>query len=827
MNHFTASPTCEICTFASTLLQTGVNPRESRSTQSVNHQSVQFGSISEYTKSAATCPVCRILLAHMHVLANAQSQFLSQTQPQNYDNEENPKLAEGEDVVVEMAYIAWMGMWEIQAMPRQDTTKSLLRNQGHIAHMRFVRRAEISGETVCKRERLALMTPEPDSDSDSELGVDFLRIKKWIEYCGANHGGTCFAIEDPWKKVDPPGRLHFIDVEDECIVSWRQQQQQHSENDQEEEEKVKYLALSYVWGEDPNPLVSTLANIEQLRQPGSLSESSVLGTQVPRTIRDAMVVTRKLSTRYLWVDRLCIIQDDFVQKPAQLAAMASIYSNAFLTLIAETGPDTHTLFPCSSSSPATQSIIHLPCSGPLSLSLLYDSPTPFLAPPPSYIQLPENSYLRRAWTLQEELLSPRTLKFSSSGETTFLCRQSRFRSWFHDPPQLFDNRTATGIEIQLFKFLPDVDTYGRLVRQYTRRLLSYDSDAEPAFGAIIAAYSRAIKGGMIFGLPEWLFEGGLLWDASSLKEEPPLRRRTPPQKQGEEGQGEGDKMQVPPSWSVLGWQGEALDIGSWGDLWRNTMKSRPVSEAKKVSYHSRIQLIKCADFYKTDRVTGEKVRVETGYPEEDEGRARRKQRSGIENFIDILKKPAPPPEMGRWERELVVRTKIARVSVGKAMALAANSQFAPDAHPDPDSDPKDTSPEKTRKKGRDMALLSAHGDIIGAVRPGGVMLTEGESIPLILLSLGIASSPPMAWEMPELNVFHAPCTDKRFCPTFWAMCSDKVKERYIPYEFYNVMWVGFREDERGRKVAYREGLGRVEKRGWDALETDEVEILLG
>ncbi|KAK0752817.1 heterokaryon incompatibility, partial [Schizothecium vesticola] len=95
-----------------------------------------------------------------------------------------------------------------------------------------------------------------------------------------------------------------------------------------------YFALSYVWGADPEPLVSTVESIGLLCQPGSLEESSELGRRLPKTIRDAMTVTRELGTRYLWVDRLCIVQDDPVQKPSLLAAMAAIYGNASVTLIA-------------------------------------------------------------------------------------------------------------------------------------------------------------------------------------------------------------------------------------------------------------------------------------------------------------------------------------------------------------------------------------------------------------------------------------------------------------------------------------------------------------
>ncbi|KAK1749918.1 heterokaryon incompatibility [Echria macrotheca] len=117
------------------------------------------------------------------------------------------------------------------------------------------------------------------------------------------------------------------------------------------------MALSYVWGDgDAEPLLSTMENIALLCQPASLQKSSVLGERLPWTLRDAMAVARELGIRYLGVDRLCIVQDDATQKPGRLAAMAAIYGNASLTLIAANGDDTRGL----RLSPPDVSIITLP-----------------------------------------------------------------------------------------------------------------------------------------------------------------------------------------------------------------------------------------------------------------------------------------------------------------------------------------------------------------------------------------------------------------------------------------------------------------------------------
>jgi len=81
--------------------------------------------------------------------------------------------------------------------------------------------------------------------------------------------------------------------------------------------------------------------------------------------------------------------------------------------------------------------------------------------------------------------------------------------------------------------------------------------------------------------------------------------------------------------------------------------------------------------------------------------------------------------------------------------------------------------------------------------------------------------------MPELGVFHTECSEPRLCGLSWFTCREEVKERCVPYEFCNVMWVGWRDDERGRRVAYRKGLGRVERKAWEGMKKEEVEVLLG
>jgi hypothetical protein len=60
--------------------------------------------------------------------------------------------------------------------------------------------------------------------------------------------------------------------------------------------------------------------------------------RIPITILNAIHFVRFLGERYLWVDSLCIVQDDDEdRKPEQLNSMAAIYANGSLNIVAADG----------------------------------------------------------------------------------------------------------------------------------------------------------------------------------------------------------------------------------------------------------------------------------------------------------------------------------------------------------------------------------------------------------------------------------------------------------------------------------------------------------
>lgn len=88
----------------------------------------------------------------------------------------------------------------------------------------------------------------------------------------------------------------------------------------------RYVALSYCWG-PTLPVLTTTANL-QAHQDG------IDFAALPKTLQDAITMARYLGFQYIWIDCLCIIQDQKKDWSREAASMATIYSNAHLTVAA-------------------------------------------------------------------------------------------------------------------------------------------------------------------------------------------------------------------------------------------------------------------------------------------------------------------------------------------------------------------------------------------------------------------------------------------------------------------------------------------------------------
>jgi hypothetical protein len=146
--------------------------------------------------------------------------------------------------------------------------------------------------------------------------VPTARLRGWLDLCESEHGPFCPSTIFP----APTGSVttYMVDVSDMCLRLC-------------DTASVQYAALSYVWG-DGSMLKLRKSCLEEFCTPDAFQRQ-----RPPRTISEAIDVTASLGLRYLWVDSLCIVQDEEKLKHRLIESMTTIYGHAQVTLAAVTG----------------------------------------------------------------------------------------------------------------------------------------------------------------------------------------------------------------------------------------------------------------------------------------------------------------------------------------------------------------------------------------------------------------------------------------------------------------------------------------------------------
>jgi hypothetical protein len=247
---------------------------------------------------------------------------------------------------------------------------------------------------------------------------------------------------------------------------------------------VSWIALSYCWG-GPQPIRTTTETIQA-------HCASIPVAILPATLRDAIHVTRSLGQCYLWVDCLCIIQDDDNDKAQEINKMPAIYSGATLTIVAaraETCAEgflhdravyqPRLIIPTLLSS-CQNSVAHLVSWG-LGSTFSWDDQVNHTEPVET-----------RGWTFQEHILSKRTLYYGTF-EMTYACsKQVRSESSYfpsyslHPHGELHSKFPEDGNDVsQIY------EKWISLVEIYSYRKLTFSSDRLIAFSAIAQHFATA------------------------------------------------------------------------------------------------------------------------------------------------------------------------------------------------------------------------------------------------------------------------------------------------------------------------------------------------
>jgi hypothetical protein len=277
---------------------------------------------------------------------------------------------------------------------------------------------------------------------------------------------------------------------------------------------MEYLTLSHCWG-DPkaagkftNLVTTNLETFQKAIPPAALS----------RTFRDAITVARRLEFRYLWIDSLCIIQDDETDWMRESAMMGEVYAGSTLNIAAAAAVDGNGgLF--FKRNPAIVKRCMLMVNGSLhslSRGTSYEE---------CVINLPLN---QRGWIYQERYLSPRTLYFGSSQLFWQCCHYAACETFPEGLP-LFEFTGKSPIrdinhrrDTQKIAHLTDLDSNARLsdqwndvISSYSKGSLTRGTDKLIALSGVAKRFNRRFGGKYLAGMWEDKLLSQLAWTVDS------------------------------------------------------------------------------------------------------------------------------------------------------------------------------------------------------------------------------------------------------------------------------------------------------------------------
>ncbi|KAL2060080.1 hypothetical protein VTL71DRAFT_9902 [Oculimacula yallundae] len=342
-------------------------------------------------------------------------------------------------------------------------------------------------------------------------GESFATARRWIAECQSSHS-NCPSSEPralPTRVLDVSRQLgegNIKLVETGGMVG-------------------QYVALSYCWGRtlQRRTMIATLEGHKQ----------NIPVRGLPKTICDAITVTRELGIRYLWIDSLCIIQDSSEDKAKEISKMSNIYREAAVTISAAITSD------CGQGFLHDRAEVIERLQGSFQLPFLFESGQEaedvFFCTDSSMGYgikdfVSKEVIETRAWTLQESWLSPRLLIYGT-GPVQWRCLSresthgldttdsidfvSSIRSGcYNDRGKFLKEPTATAgstMPTMLNEARDRQQRWQSIAQNYQSRQLTVATDKLPALSGIATIFHHLSKDTYLAGLWESELPCGLLW----------------------------------------------------------------------------------------------------------------------------------------------------------------------------------------------------------------------------------------------------------------------------------------------------------------------------
>ncbi|KAH8657138.1 heterokaryon incompatibility protein-domain-containing protein [Tricladium varicosporioides] len=637
---------------------------------------------------------------------------------------------------------------------------------------------------------------KPDKPARANVNeyIDINTIRNWINVCENLHETCCGRLDVQSHGAAQP--LFLIDVDNLKLVP--------------SAPGIKYVALSYVWGQektDESPGLAVCMNSRNL--PELLEDNSLVSSKVfvAPVVRHAMDLVRSLNGKFLWVDKFCIPQDNGPDKQSQLIAMPSIYGNAWLTIIAAQDLELN-------QGPYGDRKVNQGLYGdrPLVDSAMEEPKIDIRKPESDFGDTREHLtnqqvvnynaralmcslWFSRGWTFQEYLCSGRRLFFHDN----IIGWECKVSSWHESQdisgmiqaPTPLTSVASTGLQNLMDCPWPDFYSYARFICMYNRRALTYPEDAFDGFGGILSQLARPYIGMNVSGLPEMFFNAALLWQPWM-----PMGRRKAKRCDQEDA--------CLPSWSWIGWSGD-VHTESWALAYSylKPVLKRGIDPNKPLPW----KITKTVNWYYSQSLNSERRKITDSSLEYQLSGDETLQQDGWtvqKNYSEWAdwRHRSDPTRRFWYPIPIVEKSQLNRQD------LTVTARFIHG---------------KTRraffKLGSKFVRHSASGCmVVDLINP-----VNSTWAGFLRLNLFFSDDFPLAssldqCELVELSAgsFEAGMSGKYLLDE-WRRLIPSIQHR--DYKFYNVLCIKWKKLRDGT-AAYRRALGRIEKSQWDSLATE-------
>ncbi|RBR27043.1 uncharacterized protein FIESC28_00115 [Fusarium coffeatum] len=384
---------------------------------------------------------------------------------------------------------------------------------------------------------------EPDAGSEYTLDV----AAGWLRDCEKNH-----TVCHPPKTRLPSRILDLDGLKDPSKIRLLETRDKESYD--------SYVTLSYCWGSDPSFHVRTTH--------ATMSEhlDSIDVDSLPRTYKDAIKITRHLGIRYLWIDSLCICQDDVDDWARESAAMQQVYAGAYMSIAAD------------NAAGSEQGFLKRPGRKYVPVTLNNEQSVYAFQIPPAkasharaWMTFHNEPLTTRGWATQERLLPYRALHFGND-QMFFECNchflsedgvevKGRWNSLYPGPKKKGFKDIARKSRVSTTH-----QQWYLILEDFFHRDVTIVTDRLPAISGLAALFQKRLNEEMgnveyVAGLWSNGLVEGLEWQSLSSKAE---KETFPDQKPlpGEEGY-------IAPTWSpasYIGVSAHGATMPGWVDI---------------------------------------------------------------------------------------------------------------------------------------------------------------------------------------------------------------------------------------------------------------------